>query len=186
MAFVTRPAQVWQARGVTDPFTTALIAELGKKTGVCWLRYDGQEHAAWHIWFDDALHLVAGGDEQPLPGIEDSDRVEVVMRSKENGGRLVSWVGRVSVVRPEDEAWGPVTAALVAGRLNLADLTTAAREWAERGLVVRVEPTGELLEQPGSLGDASHAAVPRATVATTRGALPRVLHRRKRRRPGLS
>ena len=168
------------------PFTTALVAELGKKTSVCWLRYDGREHAVWHVWHDDALHLVAGGDEQPLPGIEDAGRVEVVMRSKENGGRLVSWLGRVKVLEPTDPEWEPATAALVAGRLNLADLATAAREWAERSVVVRIDPTGEVLEQPGALGDASHAAVPRPTSATTRGALPRVLHRRKRRRPELS
>ncbi|MGE5719363.1 MAG: hypothetical protein ACM3XQ_05775, partial [Nocardioidaceae bacterium] len=68
---------------MTDPFTTALIAELGKKTGVCWLRYDSERpggtpqraRAAWHVWYDDALHLVAGGGEQPLPGIADAERV---------------------------------------------------------------------------------------------------------------
>jgi hypothetical protein len=183
---------VWEARSVTDTFTTALIAELGKKTGVCWLRYAGPEdsaprtRAAWHIWYDDALHLVAGGNEQPLPGIADADRVEVIMRSKENGGRLVTWVGSVSVVRPTDEAWEDVTTALVSDRLNLDDLNTVKPEWAADSVVVRIDPTGELLEQPGSLSDEAHSAPPPATDATTRGALPRVLHRRQRRRRDLS
>lgn len=171
---------------MTDPFSRALVAELGKKTGVCWLRYDGREHPVWHVWLDDALHVVCGGDEQPLPGIEDVDTVEVVMRSKESGGRLVTWVGGVRVLGPDDEAWDAVTTALVAGRLNLDDLTTAAARWAERSLVLRIEPTGDVVERPGELSDDSHAAAPRPTPATTRGALPRVLHRRKRRRPGLS
>jgi hypothetical protein len=171
---------------VTEAFTTALIAELGKKTGVCWLRYDERPRAAWHLWYDDALHLVAGGQEQPLPGITDVDRVEVTMRSKENGGRLVTWVGRPSVVRPGDEAWEAVTDALVSDRLNLEDLGTAKGEWAEHSVVVRIDPTGELLEEPGSLSDVDHAAPPQPTDATTRGALPRVLHRRKRTRPDLS
>jgi hypothetical protein len=180
---------------VTDAFTTALIAELGKKTSVCWLRYDesaGQDstpsraRAAWHLWYDDALHVVAGGDEQPLPGIANAERVEVVMRSKESGGRLLSWVGRVSVVRPSDEAWDEVTTALVADRLNLADLGTVKQEWADRSIVVRIDPTGELLEQPGDLSADAHNATPSETSATTRGALPRVLHRRQRHRPGLS
>jgi hypothetical protein len=198
---------MWEGRGVTEAFTTALIAELGKKTSVCWLRYDepapgggdggdgdgrgsgliaGRARAAWHIWYDDALHLVAGGDEQPLPGIEEADRVEVTMRSKENGGRLVTWVGRLHVVRPDDPAWDAVTSALVADRLNLDDLATTKDAWAARSVVVRVDPTGELLEQPGALTDDDHAAPPPATRATTRGALPRVLHRRQRHRPGLS
>jgi hypothetical protein len=186
---------VWEALSVTEAFTTALIAELGKKTGVCWLRYDdGTVHhgdtwpsrPAWHVWYDDALHVVAGGDEQPLPWLEEVDRVEVTMRSKESGGRLMTWVGRVSVVRPTDDAWDDVTTALVSGRLNLEDLSTAKDTWARGSVVVRIDPTGELLEQPGSLSDEQHAAPPVASPATTRGALPRVLHRRQRRRPGLS
>lgn len=186
MAFLTRERGLWEARRVTEAFTTALIGELGKKTGVCWLRYDERPRAAWHLWYDDALHLVTGGQEQPLPGLTDVDRVEVTMRSKENGGRLVTWVGRPSVVRPDDEAWDAVTDALVSDRLNLEDLSTAKAEWAARSVVVRIDPTGEVVEEPGALSDQDHAAPPVATEATTRGALPRVLHRRKRGRPDLS
>lgn len=167
-------------------FVVALIAEVAKKTSVCWLRYDGGVHAAWHLWHDGALALVSGGDEQPLPGVENVDRVEVIMRSKENGGRLVTWVGAVSVVCPADELWPTVTAALVSDRLNLADLGTAADEWAERSVVSRIVPTGEFVETPGALSDDAHLAAPRPTTATTRGALPRVLHRRVKRRPRLS
>jgi hypothetical protein len=35
---------------------------------------------------------------------------------------------------------------LVSDRLNLEDLTTAKDAWAARSVVVRIEPTGELLE----------------------------------------
>ena len=171
---------------MTDPFALALIAELGKKTGVCWLRYGGREHAVWHVWLDGSLYLVSGGTEQHLPGIDEVEQIEVVMRSKENGGRLVTWLGSVSRVDPSDEAWEPVTSALVSGRLNLDNLATAAQEWAAHSVVSRVTPTGEMLERPGELSDQSHAAPPAPTGATTRGALPRVLHRRVRRRPDLS
>jgi hypothetical protein len=171
---------------VTEAFTSALIAELGKKTAVCWLRYGGQVHAAWHVWFDDALLLVCGGSEQPLPDIDDEETVEVVMRSKENGGRLVTWLGAVSVVPPDDEAWEPATAALVAARLNLEELPGTTRRWAAESLVLRVVPTGEVVEDPDSLDDSSHAAPPKPSPATTRGPVPRVLHRRQRRRRDLS
>lgn len=176
---------------MTEAFTTALIAELAKKTGVSWLRYDegtgspGRPRAAWHVWYDDALHVVAGGAEQPLPGLEDADRVEVTMRSKENGGRLVTWVGRPSVVRPDDEAWDGVTDTLVSDRLNLEDLSAAKDQWAASSVVVRIDPTGDLVEEPGALSSDDHLATPPQTTATTRGALPRVLHRRRRTRPGL-
>ena len=181
---------------MTDAFNKALIAELAKKTSVCWLRYaepgdpdaspSPRTRAAWHIWHDDALHLVAGGREQQLPGIGDVERVQVIMRSKENGGRLVAWVGTVSVVHPTDDAWDDVATALVAERLNLEDLGTAKEQWAAESVVVRIEPTGDLLEQPGALSDEPHSEPPPPTGATTRGALPRVLHRRQRRRPGLA
>ena len=169
----------------------ALIAELAKKTSTCWLRYDdGPARAAWHEWLDTgdggALYLVSGGPEQPLPGIERAERVEVTMRSKENGGRLLTWVAAASRVHPDDELWQPATAALVAGRLNLDDLSTAADMWAATSVVSRLVPTGEVVEQPGQLTDDAHRAVPRATTAITRGALPKVLHRRVRRRPRLS
>lgn len=174
----------------------ALLAELGKKTGVCWLTYErypgdgAQTHAAWHVWLDledgGALYVVSGGAEQPLPGIGSAERVEVTMRSKENGGRLLTWVGAVSRVLPGSDEWAPATTALVAGRLNLADLSTAADAWAAHSVVVSVVPTGELVEAPGSLSDDAHLAAPVATRATTRGRLPRVLHRRVLRRPDLS
>ncbi len=164
----------------------ALIAELAKKTGVCWLRYDGATHPAWHAWVSDALFVVSGGAEQPLPGIEHAARTEVTMRSKDHGGRLLTWVGAVSVVRPEDELWEPVTAALVTGRLNLADPAHAPEQWARHSVVTRIAPTAEVVERPGTLSAEAHLAAPQPTPATTRGRLPRVLHRRGTRRPDLS
>lgn len=119
----------------------ALVAELAKRTGVCWLTYRGATHPVWHLWLDGALCLVSGGDEQQLPGIESVDRVEVSMRSKHTGGRLVTWEGAVAVVRPGDELWDRVTSALVQARLNLRDPSTAAAQWARTSVVTRITPT---------------------------------------------
>jgi hypothetical protein len=167
----------------------ALIAELSRKTGVSWLSATGAEertYAVWHVWHDDALCLVSGGGEQPLPDIDDGARVEVTQRSKDNGGRLVTWVGTASVVPPGSAEWDSITPALVSDRLNLRDLTTAADEWARSSVVRKVVPTGELVEAPGRLSEDAHRATPAPTPATTRGRLPKVLHRRVRRRPKLS
>ncbi len=177
-----------------EGFGRALIAELAKKTGVSWLTYErwnGRAYeritqAAWHVWVDDALYVVSGGTEQLLPALEHAERVEVTMRSKENGGRLLTWVAEASAVLPEDERWEPVTAALVSDRLNVPDLKTAADEWAKTARVTRLAPTGELVEQPDALSTDAHLATPKPTRAITRGALPKVLHRRVRRRPKLS
>lgn len=170
---------------------TALIAELGKKTSVCWLRYSvfgdpPTEHAVWHVWHEDALLLVSEGTEQPLPFITDAEWVEVTMRSKENGGRLVTWVGIPKRVLPTAEGWEAAAAALASARISIPSLSETPKLWANTSVITRIEPNGEVLEAPGSLSDESHAAAPRRTRATTRGALPRVLHRRKKRRPNLS
>lgn len=164
----------------------ALIAELAKKTSVCWVRHGDRTQAVWHAWHDDSLCVVSGGDEQPLPDVEDGGLVEVVLRSRDNGGRLVTWVGTASVVHPGSEEWDEVTAALVPGRLNVPDLATAADTWARTSVVRRIVPTGELVESPGDLSDDAHRAIPPTTPATTRGRLPKVLHRRVGRRPRLS
>lgn len=174
-----------------DAFTAALTQELSRKTGVCWLRYDAAgaaavDHAAWHVWRDGSLYVVSGGDEQQLPGIEEVASLEVVMRSRETGGRLLTWVGEVSVVHPDDDLWEPATTALVAGRLNLDDPSTAAAGWAEHSVVTKITPVDRLSEAPGSLPHDAHLATPPATRATTRGPLPKVLGRRSKRRPKLS
>lgn len=174
------------ASPTSSALTAALIQELAKKTSVSWLRYGGADHPVWHVWLNDALYVVSGGNEQPLPGITGVQRLEVVMRSKETGQRLVTWVGEVTRVQPGDELWEPVATALVAGRLNLADLSTAAAEWAESSVVTRIVPTEEMTEEPGRLSDDPRFAAPKPTTATTRGALPRVFHRRAKRRPKLS
>jgi hypothetical protein len=124
-----------------DPEVTLdLVAELARRTGVSWVRAGGRTSPVWHVWSDDALCLVSGGAEQPLPDIEDGARVEVVMRSKDTGGRLLTWSGTASVVRPGDAEWAATTAALVGRRLNLRDPSAAADEWARDSVVHRIVP----------------------------------------------
>jgi hypothetical protein len=133
----------------SDEGVVALAAELARKSGTCWLRHPGEPaRAAWHVWHDESLCLVSGGEEQRLPRLDDGDLVEVLMRSADTGGLALTWLGRVSVVRPDDEAWPPTTAALVAGRLNLRDLATAADRWASESTVLRITPTGEAVDGP--------------------------------------
>ncbi|HYO41473.1 MAG TPA: hypothetical protein VER39_17655 [Nocardioidaceae bacterium] len=126
--------------------TLELVAELARRTGVCWVRAAGRSGPVWHVWSDGALCLVSGGAEQPLADIDDGARVEVVMRSKDTGGRVLTWVGTASVVRPEDEEWASTTAALVEKRLNLRSPATAADDWARDSVVRRIVPSGEVAD----------------------------------------
>ncbi len=128
-----------------DPsLRAALRAELGRRTDLCWVRHGDLTQAVWHAWVDDdeggVLALVSGGDEQPFPDVPEGAEVEVLMRSKDTGGRVLTWAGVTSVVRPTDERWQPTVAALVARRLNLPDPAGAPDRWAERSVVRRVVP----------------------------------------------
>lgn len=164
-----------------------LVAELARKSGLCWIGYGepAVQHPVWHVWHDAAIGVVAQGGEQPLPCIEAYDEVTVTLRAKTTRHHLATCRARVERVRPDDARWTDLTAALKASRLNLVDPATAAQRWGADALVLRLVPLA-VLAAPGSLPDASGAAPPVASPATTLGRLPRVLHRRQTQRPPLS
>lgn len=161
---------------------TALVEEATKKSGLVWV--NGQ--ALWHAWVDGAMCVVGGGaDEQPLPGLADGGTATVVVRSKDKGGRLVSWSARVELLPPDGGAWAAAVEELRGKRLNAVAAETVPERWARECQVFRLVPVGGPLEHPGAMPDASGAAAPVVTSATTRlpqpAALPRLLGRRLRR-----
>jgi hypothetical protein len=164
----------------------ALVEEACRKSAMLWLRPESSTRtvAAWHVWSDGAAYIVSGGLEQDVPALAElgEERVVVTVRSKDTGGRLVTWIGQASRVRPDDEPWDSVVAELHAKRLNSPDGEAQPARWARESAVTRIEPTGELLESPGHLSADSHAAEPAGSSATTRGPLPFTLGRTPRRR----
>ncbi|MDQ3627820.1 MAG: hypothetical protein M3419_03225 [Actinomycetota bacterium] len=173
--------------GTGDVDGLALVAELARKSGLCWIGYGEppSQHPVWHVWHADAIGVVAGGDEQPLPGIEAYDEVTVTLRAKTTRHHLATCRARVDRVRPGADGWDDLTAALKASRLNLLDPASATQRWGRDALVLRLVPR-VVIAAPGSLPDSSGAAQPAGSPATTSGPLPWVLHRRQTRRRPLS
>src|SRR4051812_2811133 len=101
----------------------ALVEEATKKSGLIWLGLPGIAYprAAWHVWHDGAAYVVTGGIEQPLPGLAEAERITVTVRSKDKGGRILSWVAAVTQVKPESAEWNTVVPILAKGRLNAPD-----------------------------------------------------------------
>jgi hypothetical protein len=132
---------VWHARRVVpDELAAALVAEAARKSRVCWVAWDAHApRLVWHVWHDGALVVLSGAD-QPLPGIDVVGTATVVMRSKDTGGRLVSWTGTVEVVEAGTERWDEHAAALLAVRLNLTDPPAALAEWRAGARIVRLRP----------------------------------------------
>ena len=173
---------------MADPLSLPLIEQACTKSSMLWLRQPGERraHPAWHVWTDGAVHLVTGGLEQRLDGLAltDGAHIDVVVRSKDNGARLVTFRAVVSELRREAPAWDAVVRELHAKRLNPPDGEAQPERWARESRVLRIEPTGDLTEHPGHMPARSHAAEPVPSDAITLGPLPFVLGKRaKRGRP---
>lgn len=123
---------------------TDLVAELAKKSGLLWISYAGHTHPVWHEWVGDAVCVVAGGSEQPLPDIERHETVMLSLRSKSTRALVAEAKARVEVLTPESEHWEPVTTALKTGRLNLSDSDGAIERWAGESVVMRLVPTDDI------------------------------------------
>ncbi len=123
---------------------TDLIADLAKKSGLVWVTYAHHTHAVWHEWVGDAVCVVTGGTEQPLPDIEKHQTVTLSLRSKATRALVAQAEARVEVITPESEHWGSVAETLKSGRLNLTDADNAIERWARESVVVRLVPTGKI------------------------------------------
>ncbi|GGV66394.1 hypothetical protein GCM10010294_19820 [Streptomyces griseoloalbus] len=162
----------------------ALIEEATKKSGLIWVKGPGvPARALWHVWHEGAACVIGDGPgEQPLPGLADGGPAEVTVRSKDKGGRLVSWTATVVELPPDSEEWTTAVAELKGKRLNAPDGEAMTGRWARECRVLRLEPTGATAPLP----DGSLAAAPLPTPVTTRqpapAGLPRLLLKRKRRR----
>lgn len=177
------------APGYPAPMTAAfldraLVEEATKKSGLIWVKGPGGPvRALWHVWHEGAACLVGDGPgEQPLPHLADGATAEVTVRSKDKGGRLVTWTARTVELAPRSPAWQETVAELKGKRLNAPDGEAMTDRWARECRVLRLEPTGTV----GPLPDGSLAQAPLPTPATTRqpapAGLPRLLLRKRRRK----
>ncbi|MEW2153818.1 hypothetical protein AB0950_00765 [Streptomyces sp. NPDC007189] len=163
----------------------ALIEEASKKSGLVWVKGAGAAaaRALWHVWHEGAVCLVGDGSgEQPLEGLVDGGTAEVTVRSKDKGGRLVTFPATVSEPAPGSEQWEAAVAELKGKRLNAPDGEQMPARWARECRVLRLTPAGALAPLPsGSL-----AQPPVPTPATTRmpipAGLPRLLAKRRKRK----
>ncbi|MFJ7044706.1 hypothetical protein ACIQVC_15035 [Streptomyces sp. NPDC101112] len=170
----------------------ALVEEATKKSGLIWVSGGGaQAHpqgpgvpsrALWHVWHEGAVCLVGDGPgEQPLPGLVDGGPAVVTVRSKDKGGRLVTWDATVVELAPRSPEWDAAVAELKGKRLNAPDGEAMPERWARECRVLRLEPTGTT----ASLPDDDLARAPLPTPATTRqpvpAGLPRLLFKRRKK-----
>lgn len=157
----------------------ALLEEAARKSGLLWLDLPGlpQPRAAWHVWHDGSAYVLTGGEgEQPLPGLPEAARVTVILRSKDKGGRLLTFGAEVERVEPGSPLWDEVAPVLAKERLNARTHEGQVETWAEESWIVRLTPADEVVEAGGE-----YATVrPVPTPATTAGAPPRLYGGKRR------
>ncbi|MEU6097350.1 hypothetical protein [Streptomyces sp. NPDC047079] len=168
----------------------ALVEEATKKSGLIWVRAASADDAGspavparalWHVWHEGAAYVVGDGPgEQPLPGLADGGDAVVTVRSKDKGGRIVSWPARVAELTPGTPEWEGAVAELKGKRLNALDGEAMPERWRRECRVLRLEPRGGTVPLPSD----SQAAPPPPSPAVTRrpipAALPRLLRRKRR------
>ncbi|TDD38028.1 hypothetical protein E1287_06945 [Actinomadura sp. KC06] len=157
----------------------ALVEEAAKKSGLLWLDLPGlpQPRAAWHVWHEGSAYVLTGGEgEQPLPGLPEAARVTVILRSKDKGGRLVSFAADAEVVEPGSELWDAVTPLLAKDRLNAGSHEGQVERWTTESWIVRLTPAEEVAEA----ADEYATVRPVPTPATTAGPPPRLFGGKRR------
>ena len=138
---------------------SALTTEALSKSDMLWLRVDGRERLTWFATGTGRLEgqvlLVSGGPEAdlgPLP-----ERLDVILRSKGDGGRLLTLHARAEHLEPGNLLWGEAANALLGERLNApADLTA---RWRRESVVWALALFGAPEQSPGRPGPHGSALV---------------------------
>jgi hypothetical protein len=151
------------------PVDAALVAEACNKSNALWVRpIDSMRyHLVWHAWRSPVIYLVHGAEEQTLPPLK--DRVEVVVRSKDSGARLVAFAARADALPSSDPEWQVAADALSAARLNTTVSDPRHDRWASEVLITRLTPVQLVSVGAGDDNSGSGALSPPGSPATTVG-----------------
>ena len=148
---------------------SALTTEALGKSDILWLRLPTGERMTWFATGSDDLDghvlLVSGGVEDdlgPLP-----EQLELVLRSKGNGGRLLTLRARAQALTPDNPWWDPAAAALLTVRLNApGDLL---QRWRSESTIWLLAPFGAPVQAPGRPGPDGSALVAAPVTAGAAG-----------------
>ena len=156
---------------------TRLTHEAASRSAVLWIRLPGgSTHPAWHVWHDDgdergpgpAAYVVSGPGEQSLPWLPDD--VELILRSKETGGRLLTVRATAREISPESPEWDAAVEILRPERLNAVG--DVAERWRSSCTIHVLTPHGRPAESPGSYAGASGSTAVTPAPPATAGRRP--------------
>jgi hypothetical protein len=139
--FVDAPRSLVATGATMDAVETAL-----KKGSIVWLDIpqrggDVVQRPAWYVQEGRTLYVIKGGKEQELPGLEQTDRVTVIVKSKDIKATIAELPAGVRIVDDADEFERVATLGM-GTRLNLLDGQDALERWRSECVMVHLTPLG--------------------------------------------
>lgn len=139
--FVDAPRSLIASGATMDAVETAL-----KKGSIVWLdisQPDGSvvQRPAWYVQEGRTLYVIKGGSEQELPGLELTDSVTVIVKSKDIKATIATLPAGVRVVT-DDEEFERVATLGLGTRLNLLDGQGALARWRSESVMLHLTPLG--------------------------------------------
>lgn len=158
---------------MTEVNVSALTSEALNKSTVLWLRSNGRDRATWFATGDDELAhhvlLASGGPEADLGDLP--DEVELILRSKGSGGRLLTLRAEARRIDPGNPLWESAAHSLLGERLNSpSDLV---EQWRTETTLWSLAPYGAPVQAPGMPGPDSTARVDAPITTGEGGTKPR-------------
>src|SRR5699024_4788920 len=142
---------------MTEVNLSALTTEALNKSDVLWLRVSGRDRATWFATGEDELAgqvlLVSGGPEPDLGDLP--EQVELVLRSKGAGGRLLTLRAHAEALVPGSPVWESAARSLLAKRLNAP--TGLVDTWRGASTLWFLAPFGAPVQSPGRPGPGATA-----------------------------
>lgn len=139
---------------MTEVNLSDLTIEALTKSTVLWLRVRGRDRATWFATGEAGSRmagqvlLASGGPEPDLGALP--EQVEVILRSKGDGGRLLTLHTHAQAIEADNPLWEPVAAALVGQRLNAPP--GLVERWRRESTLWVLAPFGAPVQAPGRAG----------------------------------
>jgi len=139
--FVDAPRSLVASGATMDAVETAL-----KKGSIVWLDIPQRgggvvQRPAWYVQDGRTIYVIKGGKEQELPGLEQTDRVTVIVKSKDIKATIAELPAGVRIVN-DDAEFERIATLGMGTRLNLLDGQGALERWRSECVMVHLTPLG--------------------------------------------
>lgn len=129
-----------------------------------------RSQAIWIVWDNDTVYALDGPndpDEQHVPGLAESDEVELTVRSKDIRSAVAQVAAGVRRVPADTDEWQRIATKMLAARLNVADEDEALARWRQHCHILALTPRFGAVEPEAQAGVEAPATAAAGAAAAT-------------------